>query len=280
MSRHFPLSFIGSGLLFVSLAANANYLLVTASGSVTGGRDSTNYLGYGTGSTVKGELAGLSGQSISISWLLDLDLAGPDILGGGQAGRAVYTGGSCPGANSWLTTVGVTLGGSTLDVAPAPASNVEQCGTAEVWDQALNGRFDSIAVANETRGQSSGILDDGSTLTKSTFVGASFSIVEFGLDFIQGIDLDQSFLWTQGAGADLSSVGAFARQTSLTNCFDAACASADLINFQINSSFTEVTAQVIRSVPEPSALLLLGVGLLLAALGNRSMKSTRAMRRQ
>lgn len=275
MGRHFLTAFVGSGLLLASIASNASYLLVTASGNVTSGRDETNYLGYGTGSTVKGELVGLSGQSISMSWLLDLDLAGPDILGGGQAGRAVYTGGSCPGTNSWLTTLGVTLGGQALDVAPAPASHVDQCGSAETWDQALNGRFDSIGVTNETRGQSSGSLDDGSTVTKSTFVGAAFSILEVDVDFIQGIDLAQSFLWMQGAVGDLASIGSFGRQTSIENCFGAACASANLINFEITSSFTKVTAQVVQSVPEPSALILLCAAVLLIILKYGSTKSTR-----
>lgn len=267
MSRHFVTALVGSGILLVSMAANANYLLVTANGTVTSGRDQTNYLGYGVGNTVTGGLAALPGQSVTLSWLLDLNLAGPDILGGSQPGRGFYTGGSCPGANTWLTTTGVTLGGQGLDVAPAPASTVQQCGAAEVWDRALNDRFDSFAVANETSGQSFGTLDDGSTVTRFTYVGASASILEVDLDFIQGTHLGQSFAWTQ-SGDERASVGTFARQASIENCFGGACASADLINFELIFSFNSLTAQVVQSVPEPSTFILLCAGLL--AIGSRN----------
>ena len=249
---------LGASLLF-AVSAHAKYLLVTASGSVSGGYDSTGYLGYGTGSTYRGQMQGLLGQTVIVSWLLNLDIAGADLLGGSQPGTAVYAGGTCPGTGNWMTTLGVTMGGSNLDTAYAPAGARSGCSTAEVSDEQLDGVFDHFLVSDYSEGTSTGTFDDGSTIKKTAIQGLVTRVDGYDYDFIDGIGLDQSFVWNNLVDTD-AGFGNFFRNTTLENCFGADCLSSNLLNYGLDFEFTTLTAQVIRSVPEPSVLSLLCVG--------------------
>jgi hypothetical protein len=258
MRAAYPL--IASGLLLASTAAHANYLLVTASGVVTSSNDATNYLGFGLGPKGDGRDS-LAGQTATLTFMLNLDLAAADVFGGTQPGRALYLGGSCPTVEgNWIQTLDVSVGGSSLSVLQPGSGLTSQCDSADISDKAGNGRFDAFSVQDQEETRTS---FPGSTPGESSFTDLS-RFVSLGIlddiDFVHGVGLDQALTWNFTGDQGLGSAG-FGFVLASGSC-DALgnCTSSNALNLDGSIDIRSLTAQVIN-VPEPAMLGLLGLGL-------------------
>jgi hypothetical protein len=247
-------SLIASGLLLASGAAHANYLLVTATGVVKSSNDSTNYLGFGLGPKGDGHDS-MAGQTTTLTFLLNLDLAAADVFGGTQPGRALYLGGSCPTVSgNWIQTTGVNIGGSNLSALQPGSGLTSQCDLADISDKAGNGRFDAFSLQDqeETRTTSGNAFTD-----LSRFV--SLGVLD-DIDFVHGIGLDQAMSWNFTGPQGLGTAGfGFTLDSGTCDVFGN-CTGSNTLSLDGSIDIRSLTAQVFN-VPEPAMLGMLGFGL-------------------
>lgn len=205
----------------------------------------------------------LYGKSATIELQIDTSLAGADILGGSQAGRAVYAGGSCPAlAANWIQTTAITIGGISFASLLPGTGNVSRCDTAEVWDQSLNGRFDSLTAQDFESSTETVSSGSGGTLTRATQASIGFGLTTTLVDFVTGLSLDQPF--TLSAFPELAN-GQIVFSEDDTTCGSGGtgCSTTHgVIDVNEDIKLQSVTFTT-TAVPEPTTLALLGAGVLL-----------------
>jgi hypothetical protein len=203
----------------------------------------------------------LYGKSATIELQIDTSLAGLDILGGSQAGRAVYAGGTCPGlAANWIQTTAITIGGVSFGSLQPSAGNVARCDSAEVWDQSLNGRFDSFTAQDFESSTETTPFGSGGTLTRATQASISFGLTTTLVNFVMGLSLDQPF--TFATFPELANGQIVFSEDDTTCGSDGACTKTRVVNVNEDIKLQTVTFNV-NAVPEPTTLVLLAAGVLL-----------------
>lgn len=246
-------------------ASNATMILVQATGTVTSSYgDGSGFLDLPYGN-------GVVGMDAVFSYLIDLNLA-PENSWADVPGIGVYSD-ACnePGPN-WIQTLGITIGGKAMPLAGPSPANRDACGDVATFDLAtqtpdravLNGeRYDLTSATIDT---ATGVLTDGTKITKETTVRSAVLLGDNSIDFIHGTGLDQTFLWTRtdlstGIHDGIGTYAEFAGVSLMYSCVPGEdCDHWFLMNWGYTVGLNTVTAQLVN-VPEPGALGLMGMGL-------------------
>jgi hypothetical protein len=248
-------------ILFLSAAhpARAALIDITATGYV-----SYNHVTNAYFASTFPDLT-LYGKSATIEMRLDTALAGFDILGGSRVGRAAYAGGSCPGLGAnWIQTTAIRIGGVSLSSLLPGAGNFARCDIAEVWDQSLNNRFDSLTVQDLEWSRESVVLGDGRTVSRETRAQVGIGLTTTLVDFVIGLLLEQSFTFNVLPEIALADI-VFSQD--YTTCFSfGGCSTTRTVNLNEGIQLQSVK---ITKVPEPATFALLIAALPLLVLGRR-----------
>ena len=245
-------------LVLAGHAAYATVIDVTATGYLSDNQPTNAYFKTFFPSDLT-----LYGKSATIELQIDTSLAGLDILGGSVPGRAAYAGGSCPGLGAnWIRTTAITIAGVSFGSLSPDSGNVARCDSAEVWDQRLNGRFDSLTAQDfESSTETVPFGGAGGTLTRATQASISFGLTTTLVDFVTGLSLDQPF--TLSAFPELAN-GQIVFSEDDTTCGSGGtgCSKTRVINVNEDIKLQSVTFTT-TAVPEPTTLALFAAGVLL-----------------
>jgi hypothetical protein len=271
-----------AALLALSLTAtglaHADYLVVTVTGTVTTDFDTSNIFGFGVSSpTPPGPGLPIpstaAGQPVSMTFVLDLSNVPPDACAGGVCSdpghRAYYFTNLLPNTH-WITTAD-SIGGHVVPEFAPLGGNVNgsngivpalsgSYAFAQLWTQ-LNGKpyneFDAqgTQVVQTTKNGAPGV----ETYTESS--ETSFLRMDsIGPAFLSGLSLDQSFAW-RSAFDDGLSVAMLSREVDVGTCAAGQCSVDEVVDAEANVQIDSVSGEIVKSVPEPAGLGLLGLGL-------------------
>ncbi len=237
--------FSAACLILFPAVANATPITISATGTVYSSDDSTNYFGLGTGANT------MTGASIVTEFTFDTDDSGADLDSHPASLRHL------PGIKWVSSTTVVSKGGVTLSLTPDDIFPVASATPDEILIQNEYGAGDGLG------GLDSYFIEDKIDLGGGDEAYSQLHLYSYLDNIIASLDLDQVFSWTAGDSANDFGVGHFAIRSRGAG-----------LNSVLDYELDTFTIAVSTSVPEPTILILLAIGLIGLGLTNSRRKNS------
>ena len=275
-------------LLALCGASRAQYLIVTATGTVTSDSDASNTFGFGVSPTASG-MSTAAGQSVVTTFVLNLSQTPSNACANNACSpslRSDYFANTVPGTG-WITTTS-SIGGNTVPQFAPNGGNVGLAGTsstnpygssialAQTWLQG-----DSAGPYNELDLQSTQVVQTtGANGAYAASTETSFLRIDdaTATSFLSSLSLDQNFSWSSSLDDGLS-IAQIDRAVTVGTCSAGQCTGNQVVDAEANVTLKSVTGTIVAT-PEIDPMTAAGglallLGSVLVLRGRREASAPR-----
>jgi hypothetical protein len=275
-------------LLALCDASRAQYLIVTATGTVISDSDTSNTFGFGVSPTATG-VSTAAGQSVVMTFELNLSQTPANVCANNACFPALrnYDFTNAVPGTGWITTTD-SIGGKTVPEFAPNGGNVGLPGTsstnpyggsvafAQTWLQG-----DSAGPYNELDLQSTQVVQTtGANGAYAASTETSFLRIDdaTATSFLSSLSLDQNFSWSSSLDDGLSTAQ-IDRAVTVGTCSAGQCTGTQIVDAEANVSLQSVTGTIVAT-PEIDPMtaasgLALSLGGLLVLRGRREASAPR-----